>query len=107
MRSNNNRRKKGKDNKKLLSFIISIGVIVFAFYAVVTLVNQQLKIAEKKEELESLKNEIMIQEVKNDDLNNVYNLEDSENDAYIERVAREEFDYSKQGERVFINIAGE
>ncbi|MEE3451042.1 MAG: septum formation initiator family protein [Acutalibacteraceae bacterium] len=107
MRSKNNRRKKGKDNKKLLSFIISIGVIVFAFYAVVTLVNQQLKIAEKKEELESLKNEIMIQEVKNDDLNNVYNLEDSENDAYIERVAREEFDYSKQGERVFINIAGE
>ncbi len=77
MRSKNNRRKKGKDNKKLLSFIISIGVIVFAFYAVVTLVNQQLKIAEKKEELESLKNEIMIQEVKNDDLNNVYNLEDS------------------------------
>ena len=34
-------------------------------------------------------------------------LDDSENDAYIERVAREEFDYSKQGERVFVNVAGE
>jgi len=100
-------RKKTKDNKKMISFIISIAVITFAFYAVVTLVNQQLKIAEKKEELAGLKNEIMIQEVKNDDLNNVYNLEDSDNDAYIERVAREEFDYSKQGERVFINVAGE
>jgi len=107
MSSKTNRRKKTKSNKKFVSFVISIAVIVFAFYAVVTLVDQQLKIAEKKEELASLQNEIFIQEVKNDDLNNVYNLEDSENDAYIERVAREEFDYSKQGERVFINIAGE
>ncbi|MBQ2153318.1 MAG: septum formation initiator family protein [Clostridia bacterium] len=107
MKSRSNKRKKTKDNKKMISFIISIAVILFAFYAVVTLVDQQLKIADKKEELAELQNEIIIQEVKNDELNDVYNLEDSDNDAYIERVAREEFDYSKQGERVFINIAGE
>ena len=56
---------------------------------------------------EELNDEIVIQEVKNDEIKQVYELEDAENDAYIERVAREEFDYSKQGERVFINIAGE
>ena len=49
----------------------------------------------------------MLQEIKNDELNEIYNLDDDENNAYIERVAREEFDYSKKGERVFVNIAGE
>ncbi len=90
-----------------INIIISLSLILFAFYAVVTLVNQQIEITEKREQLEALQDEIVIQEVKNDEMKNVYELDDDENDAYIERVAREEFDYSKQGERVFINIAGE
>ena len=86
--------------KKLLIIAISI-------YVVFTLVNQQVEISAKREQLEQLKGEIVVQEVKNDELKQVYELEDDENNAYIERVAREEFDYSKQGERVFINIAGD
>lgn len=93
--------------KRNVSIVLSLSLIMFAFYAVFTLVNQQMEIAKKKEELEQLQNNIMIQEVKNDEIKQVYQLDDDENDAYIERVAREEFDYSKQGERVFINIAGE
>ena len=95
------KKKKGLDKKRFFSVTLSLILIVFAFYAVFTLVNQQVEISEKKE------HEIVIQEVKNDELKQVYELEDEENDAYIERVAREEFDYSKQGERVFINIAGD
>ncbi len=87
--------------------VISVVLIVFAFYVVFTLVNQQVEIARKKELLDHLNEEIVIQEVKNDEMKQVNEFDDSENDAYIERVAREEFDYSKQGERVFINVAGE
>lgn len=93
--------------KRNIHIVISLSLILFAFYAVVTLVNQQIEITEKREQLEELQDQIVIQEVKNDEIQNVYELDDDENDAYIERVAREEFDYSKQGERVFINIAGE
>jgi len=101
------REKKKKRFSKGTLAVISIVLAAFTLYAVVTLVDQQLKIAEKKDELEKIQEEIFLQEVKNDELNDIYNLEDDENDAYIERVAREEFDYSKKGERVFINIAGE
>lgn len=98
---------KRSKKKRNVSIVLSLSLIMFAFYAVFTLVNQQMEIAKKKEELEQLQNNIMVQEVKNDEIKQVYQLDDDENDAYIERVAREEFDYSKQGERVFINIAGE
>lgn len=101
------KKKKGPDKKRFISVALSTVLIVFAFYAVITLVNQQIEISEKREQLSALNEEIVIQEVKNDELKQVYELEDAENDAYIERVAREEFDYSKQGERVFINIAGD
>ena len=100
-------RKKKSDGKRLIRAIISAVLVVFAFYVVFTLVNQQVEIAEKKAQLEELNEEIVIQEVKNDEMKQVNELDDSENDAYIERVAREEFDYSKQGERVFVNVAGE
>ncbi len=100
------RQEKKRMSKGTLA-VISTVLAIFTLYAVVTLVNQQLKIAEKKEELAQIQDEIFLQEVKNDELNDIYNLDGEENDAYIERVAREEFDYSKQGERVFINIAGE
>lgn len=101
------RNKKKSDKKRIISILLSAGIIVFAFYAVFTLVNQQVEISGKREQLEQLQGEIVVQEVKNDELKQVYELEDDENNAYIERVAREEFDYSKQGERVFINIAGD
>lgn len=98
---------KTKNRKRSVKMALSFFLIVFAIYAVVTLVNQQVEIAEKKQELEVLQDSILIQEVKNEEIKQVYELDDDENDAYIERVAREEFDYSKQGERVFINVAGE
>ncbi len=94
-------------NNRFAGTCISIILIVFAFYVVFTLVDQQVEIARKKEQLQKLNEEIVIQEVKNDEMKQVNEFDDSENDAYIERVAREEFDYSKQGERVFINVAGE
>lgn len=101
------KRKGGRENKGFLHAAVGVVLVVFALYVVFTLVNQQMKIAEKKAQLEAIQNEIVIQEVKNDEMRQVNEFDDSENDAYIERVAREEFDYSKKGERVFINVAGE
>ncbi len=107
MKKKKNDRRKNSDGKRLAKVFLSGLVIVFAFYVVITLVHQQVEIAEKKAQLEELNEQIVIQEVKNDEMNRVNEFDDAENAEYIERVAREEFDYSKQGERVFINVAGE
>ena len=107
MKNKKTDRRKKSDGKRLAKALISGLVVVFAFYVVITLVHQQVEIAEKKAQLKALNDEIVIQEVKNDEMNRVNEFDEAENAEYIERVAREEFDYSKQGERVFINVAGE
>lgn len=93
--------------KKKKNIILYIALIGFSIYAVVTLVNQQMQINQKTSELEEVENSIMVQEVKNKEISKVYNSNDKENAKYIEKFAREEFDYANKDERIFINIAGD
>ena len=92
---------KGKREKK--SILLRIAIFAFAVYALAALVQQQAVLSEKKQELASVKQQIQIQEIKNDDLKNAFHSGQS---AYIEKAAREGLNYSKPGERVFVNIAG-
>lgn len=98
-------------NKKPLSFwryiVLSVVVLIFAVYSVVTLINLYSQISQKKNELEGINDEIAIQEIKNKEMDELYNSSDEEFSKYIEKIAREELDYIKQGERVFVNVAGD
>lgn len=76
-------------------------------YAVITLVNQFVDISDKKQQLEALREQIVVQEIKNDQISEVKNYSDNELAQYIEQIAREDLDYIREGERVFVNIAGE
>lgn len=114
---------KSSENKiiKRLSLkfiVINSALIVFLIYAFVVLVNQQMQISNKNAELDLIEQNITVQEDKNEELKNVYNvitqLSDNQNIddyeeslKYIERIAREDYDYANKGERIFVNIAGE
>lgn len=87
--------------------IFGICFALFAAYAVFTLISQQIQISQKQEELSQLEDKILIQEVKNGEVEDVYNSSDEENEEYIKKIAREELDYAEPDERIFINIAGE
>ena len=95
---------KAKKEKK--SFLLRFAILVFAVYAAVALVNQQMQISEKKRQLADLKQQIKIQDIKNEDLKHSLSSGSGVSDEYIERVVREGLDYAKPGERVFVNIAG-
>ena len=95
-----------KQKKRKKSIMLRLAVLAFVAYIVVTLVNQQVQISEKKAQLQSMNEQIRVQEIQNEDLKRVVNAGEGENEDYIERVAREGLDYAKPGERVFINIAG-
>lgn len=95
-----------KQKKRKKSILLRLAVLAFVAYIVVTLVNQQVQISEKKAQLQSMNEQIRVQEIQNEDLKRVVNAGEGENEDYIERVAREGLDYAKPGERVFINIAG-
>ena len=100
-----------KETKKLqlnLRYLVLCAVIlVFAVYSVVTLVDLYSQIAVKKSELEAINGEITIQEIKNEEMNELYNSSDEEFSDYVEQIAREDLDYIKQGERVFVNVSGD
>ncbi|MBQ8861072.1 MAG: septum formation initiator family protein [Ruminococcus sp.] len=87
--------------------MLCIVVLVFTVYSVVTLVDLYSQIAEKKSELEDINNEITIQEIKNEEMNELYNSSDEEFSKYVEQIAREDLDYMRQGERVFVNVSGD
>lgn len=88
------------------SFLLRLAVFALAAYMLVALVNQQLKIQQKRQQLESAKQQISIQEIQNEDLKHAFSTGTGGQNDYIERKAREELGYAKPGERVFVNIAG-
>lgn len=95
-----------KKKRKRRFLLLYLAIIVFAVYTVYALVSQHQQIAEKEAQLASLNRQIAVQEIKNDEITNIYNLSDEENKDYIEQKARED-GYLHAGERVFVNVSGE
>lgn len=96
-----------KSNRRYLFILFYIGVFAFAVYAVITLVGLNSQIAEKRAELEEIQGEIRVQEIKNDEIGKMYNYTDDEFADYVERIARDDLDFVKSGERVFVNVSGD
>ncbi len=86
--------------------MLRIAVFVFAAYFLTLLVNQQAQIKRKQEQLASVRQEIKIQEIKNDDIKSAASGGKNASSEYVERAAREGLDFAKPEERVYVNIAG-
>lgn len=95
-----------KRKKQRGSLLLRAAILAFAAYALAALLNQQIRIGEKRRELESVKQEIQVQEIRNEDLKQALSAGAGENKDYIERVAREGLNLARPGERVFVNISG-
>ena len=96
-----------KRKKQRGSLLLKLAIFAFAAYIVFALVNQQVQINEKSQELADLQDQVETQKIKNEDMKHALNAYEEETKEYIERVAREDLDYAKPGERVFVNIAGD
>lgn len=96
----------GKKRKKQHMFLLYAAIAVFAVYIVYALISQYYDINEKQAELAALNDKITVQEIKNEEITNIYNLSDKDNEDYIEQKARED-GYLYAGERVFVNISGD
>lgn len=76
-------------------------------YASYHIISNSVELNSKREYLNEVKHQIEILEIKNDNLNEVKNYKGDDLSDYIENIAREDLDYVKNGERVFINISGD
>ena len=95
-----------KGRKRKNSFLLKIVLLIFVGYVVFTFVNQQMQINQKKVEYEQKVQEVAVQTIKNEEMSKVVNSTDKESQEYIEKIARENLDFAKEGERVFVNISG-
>ena len=93
--------------RRLIIALAGIIGVIFVIYSVVSLVGLQSQINERRRQLEEIQGEIKVQEIKNDEMSKTYNLSDDERSDYIERIARDDLDYIKEGERVFVNVSGD
>ena len=94
-------------NARLGIILLAVVGLGFVIYSLVTIAGINGQIRERTAELNEIKEEITVQEIKNDAMSKTYNLTDSERSAFMERIARDELDYVKEGERVFVNVSGE
>lgn len=97
-----------QSNKKrpIRHFVIGGAFIIFLICSVFSIasINKQLK--EKREQFNVIQNQINIQELKNSELEHVLNYSDEEYLEYVIKKAHNDLDYVRQGERVFVNSAG-
>ena len=98
---------KTKKRRKRRYILLFIALVGFAFYAVITIINQNVRIAEKKAELNELNQQISVVEIQTQHLQKVQGYEGEELARYIEKIAKEDLGYISDGERIFINVAGE
>ncbi len=94
----------GKNRKQKTNPIVKLCLMVFTFYIVVCLVNSQIDISKKRDELESIAEKISIQEVENKKLERIINSD--KDDEYIEKLAREKLNFAYPDEKIYIDISG-
>ena len=92
------------DKKKKTNPIVKICLTAFTFYIVICLVDSQIDISKKRDELESINEKIAIQKVDNKKLERIINSE--EDDEYIEKLARDKLGFAYPDEKIYIDISG-
>lgn len=95
-------KKSASINKNLVKWAVKALALLFVFYMSFVIVNQFVKINDKKEHLSSISAELELQKTKNDELKKVYNATDEENEEYFVKKARE-LNMAKPKERIFVN----
>ncbi len=100
--------REGKEKKSKGFLPLKLALLLLAGAGLVLLVSWQFRIAEKREQLSALQAQITQQDARNEEIKEtVGSLENEEGlKGYAEKKAREELDYAKPGERVFVDVGG-
>lgn len=100
-----------KGGRKMTSVLalalVAVAAVAFLIFSLVQLIGVRSDNKALRRELNELHSSITVQEIKNEDMSKKNNMSDEERSDYIEQIARDELDYVREGERVFVNVAGD
>ncbi len=97
--------KNKKQNKSYRQWLIKVPVLLAAVYLLGLFVSGRMQVNTKQKELVEIQTKIEQQDETNAELQEIMDAGDQ--DAYIERIAREKLGYAKPEERIFIDVSGE
>lgn len=92
----------GKKQRRT-SILLTMGLVGFACYFVISWVGLQGTIKNSKEELAAVAEACEVQKYENRELERI--LEDDNESELIERIARKELGYVMPGERVYFDVS--
>lgn len=87
--------------------LLSVAAVAFLIYSMISIIGIHTQIRERRAELDGLKEQITVQEIKNEEMQKLYDSTGSDFSALAEQIARDDLDYVKEGERVFVNVSGD
>ncbi len=92
------KKKNGSDKKIIIAAVAVISIVLIAIF--VFAVGKRLKRkSEQENQIESLKQ--TVSEIKEENSRIQENINNGENESYIERVAREDYNYVRPEERIY------
>ena len=89
---------------KLSALVLRLSFVSVALYLIAALISAQVELVAKRRELDSVTAQAQTQQAANLELQRVLATDDE--DAYIERIAREKLGYARPDERVFVDMSG-
>lgn len=100
------KRQETKKKKSTFSgFLMKLAVLAAVAYLVVTFVSGQLQVAAKQRELDEVTARVELQAEQNRELQQL--MDSGDEQAYIERMAREKLRYARPQDRIFVDLTGE
>ena len=93
-----------KSRKSKKNTLIRVALAFLCLYAIVMLIHVQIEISDKKNEIAEIEKQIALQQIENQKMKDALETDDPD---YIEQAARNELDYAKPGEKVFVDISGD
>lgn len=84
------------------ALVVKLALALTAVYMLVSLINGQMQVSAMQNEQTKIQEQIDATMAENEDLSEI--LESGDENAYIERIARQKLGYAWPDEKVFIDI---
>lgn len=97
--------KKTTKNRSWKTIVFRVAFLCGMLYLAITLISGQVEVSNKKVELQQISQQVTQQQQETQELENLMNSSDE--DAFVERMAREELGYTYYGERVYIDASAQ
>lgn len=96
---------KKTEKKSPVMLILRFVMAGLAVLLVVSLIGGRIQVMRMQRELDDVNGQVEQQQEKNEELMTL--MDTGDEDAFVERIAREKLGYARPGERIFVDITGD